>query len=102
MALKPDRCQYQIFNAEYISCFEQDIRHVTQRYDVGHLSAHGLRIRGMACAVLNFSWRGFPVEVFGQPIAIRLEHGYRHLLIESCSFGEHVLGNGSWLCGVRL
>lgn len=62
--------------------FEQDIRHLTQRYDVGSVSAERLRIRGVPSIVFNFSLRGFPIEVFGQPLAIHRQHGYRHLLIE--------------------
>lgn len=62
--------------------FEQDIRCVTRRYDVGPLSAQCLRVRGVPSAVFNFLFRGFPVEVFGQPLAIHRQHGYRHLLIE--------------------
>ncbi len=40
------------------------------------------QIRGTQTVLARFEHAGFPIEIFAQPVAVELQNGYRHLLVE--------------------
>ncbi len=41
------------------------------------------RVRGVASAIGRFTWGGFAIEVFGQPLPVWAQYGVRHFLVEA-------------------
>lgn len=69
-----------ICEADDLSRFERDVRRAARPRD--DVSAYRTRIGLTPCVIVAFTWHGCPVEVFGQPVPVPCQHGYRHLLIE--------------------
>ncbi len=40
-------------------------------------------VRGVASAIGRFTWGGFAIEVFGQPVPVLAQYGVRHFLVEA-------------------
>ncbi|MBY6278271.1 DUF4269 domain-containing protein [Symbiobacterium thermophilum] len=71
-----------------IICEVHDIqafrRVLTDTY--GHLPGFEVRSatrNGLPTVVCNFTWRGVPVEVFGQPVPTRDSSAFRHMAVEA-------------------
>lgn len=69
-----------ICEAYDLNRFERDVRRAAHHAD--DVSAYHSRIGLIPSAIITFTWRGCPIEVFGQRIPVPGQHGYRHLLIE--------------------
>lgn len=52
----------------------------------GHLPGFAVRSaakHGLPTVICSFSYRGFPVEIFGQPVPSRENRAYRHMAVEA-------------------
>ena len=58
----------------------------------GHLQAHfsslpefeltEVTVNGQETILANFMADGFEIEIFGQPVPVKLQYGYRHMIVE--------------------
>ncbi|MFB9328359.1 DUF4269 domain-containing protein [Paenibacillus aurantiacus] len=53
--------------------------------EYGHLSdfkTAQLKVRDVPTVTANFRYDGFEFELFGQPVQVKAQHAYRHMMIE--------------------
>lgn len=64
--------------------FDDFERNVNTLYgDNAEYSVSRRRIRGISAIIIRFSYEGFLIELFGQPLPSGEQYGFRHLLIEA-------------------
>ncbi|RMF82052.1 MAG: DUF4269 domain-containing protein [Chloroflexi bacterium] len=70
-----------ICEAHDLSAFADCVRAAFSKHDGFNLRTDA--IAGMPTVVARFTYRKFPVEIFGQPRPVEQQHAYRHMLIEA-------------------
>jgi hypothetical protein len=71
-----------------ILCAAQELGEFQERLIRLYARHEGFRvgqveINGVRSVIANFSCRGFPFEVFGQPVPVVEQNGYRHMDVEA-------------------
>jgi hypothetical protein len=82
-----------------IVCYAADVDAFAQHLQdtFGHFTPFVLRrkiVDGLPTVIAQFTYQGFPIEIFGQPCPVTAQHAFRHLVVE-----ERLLRHGG--VGVR-
>ena len=70
-----------------IVCYAADVDAFAQCVQdaFGHFTSFVLRrkiVDGLPTVIGQFTYQGFPIEIFGQPCPVTMQHAFRHMVVE--------------------